>query len=435
MRTGEIIAVGSELLLGGRLDTNSLFLSDELATLGVELRFKSAVGDDERDIVTALRVAVSRAKVVVLTGGLGPTDDDCTREAVAQLTKKPLRRHKEALESLRRRLKIWGRTLSTPQLRQARVPVGADVLPNHVGSAPGFCLMWRGCFVAALPGVPAEAEHMFRTELVPRLKAQVDGKCGRIERRVLHSFGLPEAEVDQALQSVMRRGEDLQYGLLASPLGVSIVLSAYSASDARRGTARLQALDRLERAVRERLARWIYAEGDTTMEQVVGRELAGQGLSLAVAESCTGGLIGHRLTEVPGSSRYLDRVVVSYSNRAKEETLGVPKELIDTHGAVSAEVASAMARGIRARSETDVGLSVTGITGPDGGSDRKPVGLVYIGLDARRPVGDQRVHHAVQEHRFHGNRQAIKLRASQAALNLLRQWLLVRPRTQQPAGR
>lgn len=425
MRCGEIIAVGSELLLGGRLDTNSIFLSDRLAALGVEVRFKVVVGDDETDIVTALRTAVGRADVVLLTGGLGPTDDDRTREAVARLTRRPLRRHQEALRNLRHRLKTWGRAVSAPQLRQALIPSGADVLPNPLGSAAGFSLSWRGCFIAALPGVPAEAEGMFARAVAPRLGTRTPLRLGRIERRVLHTFGLPEADVEGEIAPLVPSGRALRLGLLASPTGVSILLTAVGVSDSRTGVARLEELKRVEHAVRQRLGRWIYADGEATMEQVVGRQLAEQGLSLAVAESCTGGLIGHRLTEVPGSSRYLDRVVVSYSNRAKVDLLGVPEDLIQRLGAVSAEVAASMAQGVRSRGDADIGLSVTGIAGPDGGSDQKPVGLVYIGLDAGGSSGSHKVHRAVQEFRFHGSRQTIKLRAAQAALNLLRQWLLV----------
>jgi nicotinamide-nucleotide amidase len=429
MRCGEIIAVGSELLLGGRIDTNSVFLTDRLAGLGVEVRFKEAVGDDERDIITALRTAIRRADVVLLTGGLGPTADDRTREAVARLTGHRLRRHREALASLRRRLKGWGRAVSAPQLRQALIPSGADLLANPIGSAPGFSLWWRGCFIAALPGVPAEAEAMFMREVAPRLGAAAIQTMERIERRVLHTFGLPEVEVEAKIGNVLPRG--LRLGLLSSPLGVSVLLTAVEVTGTKTGLARLQTLERMERVVRQRLRRWIYADGEQTMEQVVGRHLSERRLSLAVAESCTGGLIGHRLTEVPGSSQYLDRVVVSYSNRAKVDLLGVPEAMIRRYGAVSSEVAAAMAQGVRIQSHTDVGLSVTGVAGPDGGSADKPIGLVYIGLEAAASRDGKSVHRRVQQFRFHGNRHTIKLRASQAALNLLRQWLLVRSSTSQ----
>lgn len=418
VRSGEIIAIGSELLLGGRLDTNSLFLTEQLASVGVEVRFKSVVGDVEADIAAAIRTAARRAKVVVLTGGLGPTRDDCTRHAVAHLTGRPLRRRSEAMASMRRRLAEWGRTPTGPQLRQALIPSGAEVLANPVGSAPGFCLSWRGCLVVALPGVPAEAERTFAGSVAPKLSLD-SAVQERLERRVLHTFGLPESDVEGRLTRVVRAGSGVRLGLLASPLGVTVSLTAW-----REGVSDL---DRLARRARVRLGQSVYAEGTDTMEEVVGRHLAARHVTLAVAESCTGGLVGHRLTQVAGSSAYLDRVVVCYSDRAKVDLLGVPEALIRRHGAVSAEVAAAMACGIRSRSQAGVGLSVTGIAGPAGGTAQKPVGLIFVGLDApgfRGAEGKAGDGSTTREFRFHGDRQAIKLRASQAALEMLRQWLV-----------
>jgi len=424
MKTGEIIAIGSELLLGGRADTNSLFLTDALGTVGVEVRFKSVIGDDERDIASAVRVAAGRASVIVLTGGLGPTRDDRTRRAVARVTGRPLRRHAEALEGIRRRLAAWGRTPSASQLRQALIPRGADMLPNPVGSAPGFCVLWKGRFLAALPGVPVEAERMFTESVMPRLAKEAHAQ-DRTERRLFHTFGLTEAEVDDRLKGLVPPAGRVHVGTLASPLGVTVSLTRCGGLT----SPRLATLERTAEEIRTRLGSALYGEGLETMEKIVGRLLVAGGLTLAVAESCTGGLIGHRLTEVPGSSSYVDRAVVCYSDRAKTELLGVPEDLIRRHGAVSAEVAAAMATGVRVRSGVSLGLSVTGIAGPGGGSDAKPVGLVYVGLAAGGdPLhsAEQRVPVALEtrEFHFHGERQAIKLRASQAALNLLRLWLV-----------
>jgi nicotinamide-nucleotide amidase len=422
VRYGEIIGVGSELLLGGRLDTNALFLTEGLASVGVEVRYKSVVGDDVEDIVTTIRAAVHRADVVVMTGGLGPTMDDRTRQAVARATGRPLRRRAEALEGVKRRLAAWGRVPTEAQLRQGLIPVGAQVLDNQVGSAPGFLLKWRGCQLAALPGVPSEAERMFADVLASKLvRRRVTGKSERIERRVLHTYGILEAELDQKLKELIPPDGSVRLGLLASPLGVAVSLTASGPSVTARG------MDQLVQQVRKRIGASVFAEGADTMEAVIGRHLAGRKVTLAVAESCTGGLIGHRLTQVPGSSTYLDRVAVCYSNRAKIELLGVPESLIRRHGAVSGPVAEAMAKGIRIKSRVDIGLSVTGIAGPGGGTVQKPVGLVFIGLSARRVHGEPGGS-VVKEVRFHGPRDAVKLRASQAALNLLRQWLI------RPAG-
>jgi len=418
--TAEIIAIGTELLIGGRSDSNSLFLANELGKLGIAVRFKSVVGDEQPDIVLALQTAVKRAQVIILTGGLGPTVDDCTREAVAHATGHRLGRRKEALEGMTARLAQWGRQPSKGQLRQAMIPSDAVVLKNPVGSAPGFCLEWKHALIFSLPGVPREMEEMMRQEVVPLLRTAIEssGRTSRapIIRQVFHTFGLAEADVDAKLNGLIPKGAPVDLGLLASPMGVLVSLTTkgnQAAMEKHRDLPQQLASD-----VRSRLGEWLFAEGHDTMEAVVGRELTTQRLTLAVAESCTGGLIGHRLTQVPGSSAYVDRGAICYSNRAKTEMLGVPVDLIARQGAVSKEVAAAMACGIRERANVSVGLSVTGIAGPGGGTESKPVGLVYIGLDdgTGRPI--------TQEFRFHGDRNVIKQRSSQAALDLLRRWLL-----------
>jgi len=418
----EIIAIGTELLIGGRSDSNSLFLADELGKLGIAVRFKSVVGDERQDIVTAIHTAVKRAQVIVVTGGLGPTVDDCTREAVACATGHRLGRRKEALEGMTARLAQWGRIPNTAQLRQAMIPSGATVLKNPVGSAPGFCLTWKKALIVALPGVPREMEEMMRQEVLPLLRtaSESPGRPQRapIVRQVFHTFGLAEADVDAKLKGLIPHGAPVDLGLLASPMGVLVSLTTRGNRSASVKSHGL--MEQLANEVRSRLSDWLFAEGRDTMEEVVGRELTTRGLMLAVAESCTGGLISHRLTQVAGSSAYVDRGAVCYSNRAKTEMLGVPAELIAQHGAVSKEVATAMASGIRERAGVSVGLSVTGIAGPGGGTETKPVGLVYVGLDdgTGPPIA--------REFRFHGDRNVIKQRSSQAALDVLRRWLLDR---------
>ena len=416
----ETIAIGTELLVGGRSDSNSLFLADELGKLGIAVRFKSVVGDERQDIVTVIHTAVKRSHVIVMTGGLGPTVDDCTREAVASATGHRLGRRKEALEGMTARLAQWGRTPNRAQLRQALIPSGATVLKNPVGSAPGFCLTWKKALIICLPGVPREMEEMMRQEVVPLVRAasESSGLLSRspIIRQVFHTFGLAEADVDAKLKGLIPKGASADLGMLASPMGVLVSLTTKGSQSVPEKNRDL--LQKLANGVRARLSDWLFAEGRDTMEEVVGRELTKRRLILAVAESCTGGLIGHRLTQVAGSSVYVDRGAVCYSNRAKTEMLGVPEELIARHGAVSKEVAAAMACGIRERANASVGLSVTGIAGPGGGTETKPVGLVYVGLDdgTGRPIA--------REFRFHGDRNVIKQRSSQAALDVLRRWLL-----------
>ena len=415
--TAETIAIGSELLLGGRMDTNSLFIADRLAACGVELRYKTIVGDDLSDIVAVLKTAARRARVVIITGGLGPTVDDLTREAVAQATGHRLGRRKAALDEMTARLAAWGRTPTKAQFRQAMIPAGAAILSNPVGTAPGFALNWKGTFFAALPGVPREMEPMFRDGVSPHLQAWMSSQraihATPMIRLVLHTSGVPESVVDQKLTGLLPKGSAIQLGIYASPLEVMVSLTG--PETAPEPVTMTQLCD----DARTRLGDIVYGEADDTMESVVGRLLTERQMTLALAESCTGGLIGHRLTQVPGSSAYVDRGIISYSNRAKVDLLGVSAELIARHGAVSAEVAAAMARGIRERSGVSVGLSVTGIAGPGGATETKPVGLVYVGLDGG--PGDA----MTKEFRFHGgDRAVIKQRSSQAALDLLRRWLI-----------
>ena len=416
----ETIAIGTELLIGGRSDFNSLFIADELGKLGIAVRFKSTVGDERQDIVMAIHTAAKRARVIIMTGGLGPTVDDCTREAVAQATGYRLGRRKEALEGMTARLAQWGRRPSSGQLRQAMIPSGATVLKNPLGSVPGFCLRWKKALIISLPGVPREMEEMMWQEVLPLLRAE-NSALGRfprepIVRQAFHTFGLAEADVDAKLKGLIPKGVPVDLGLLASPMGVLVSLTTKANMSAKKISRDI--LQKLADDLRSRLSDWLFAEGRDTMEEIVGRELTKRGLTVAVAESCTGGLIGHRLTQVPGSSAYVDRAAVCYSNRAKTEMLGVPEELIAQQGAVSREVAAAMARGIRERAKVSVGLSVTGIAGPGGATESKPVGLVYIGLDGGtgQPI--------TKEFRFHGDRSVIKQRSSQAALDLLRRWLI-----------
>ncbi|OQW36073.1 MAG: hypothetical protein A4E19_15450 [Nitrospira sp. SG-bin1] len=419
MCTAETIAIGSELLVGGRSDSNSLFIADALAAIGAEVRFKTIVGDDQSDIAEALKTACRRVGIIIMTGGLGPTVDDCTREAVSSVTGFRLARRKEAFESMRARLAQWGRTPNQGQLRQALIPSGAMVLHNPVGSAPGFTLTWRNAIVVALPGVPSEMQAMMMKSVIPFLADQLgrlkQGRPHPITRLVFQTWGLPESDVDAKLKGLIPKRTPVALGLLASPTGVLVSLT----TKAHRSIKEAVLLS-LAEGVRTRLREWIYAEGQDTLEQVVGRLLQQQHQTVAVAESCTGGLIGYRLTQVPGSSSYVERGVLCYSNQSKTDMLGVPASLIEQHGAVSREVAEAMAKGMRDRAGVSVALSVTGIAGPGGATETKPVGLVYIGLDG----GSGAV--MTKEFRFHGDRSVIRQRAAQAALDLLRRWLIAR---------
>ncbi len=420
MTTAEIIAVGSELLLGGRVDTNSLFLSESLAEHGIEVRFKSVVGDDVEDIGVAVTNAVRRARLVLITGGLGPTVDDVTREAVACVTGKPLRLRPRALESITTRLHSAGRAVTANQRRQAFLPTGARLLRNTAGIAPGFAVEWKRCRIACLPGVSHEARRMCAESLLPVLR-RAGLLSSAIETRTIQTFGLLEGEINDRIAGLLPASGAFRLGLLASPLGVSVSLTRSKTVQRKQARKRSvtqaeTSLDALMGAVMTELGPDVVSIDGQTMEEVVGHRLHDRGLTIALAESCTGGLIAHRLTRVAGSSAYVDRGVVCYDNRAKTELLGVSEPLLKKYGAVSAQVAKAMAQGVRKRSHVDVGLSVTGIAGPSGGTGHKPVGLVYVGLATSKGA-------STAAFRFHGERDAITLRASQAALDVLRRWL------------
>lgn len=426
MIKAEIIAVGSELLFGGRIDTNSVFLAELLAEQGIEVRFKTVVGDEIDDMCGALTVASKRATIVLVTGGLGPTVDDLTREAVAKVTGNPLGLRPHALRSIQERFKLARRTVSSNQRKQAFLPTGSDLLRNSAGTAPGFSLKWKRCRIFCLPGVSHEARKMFTESVLPILvKERFVGEG--IESRSLETFGLIEGVIDERIQGIIPESSGVRLGILASPLGVSISLTRehrFNQVKANVGKGKTYEshlpLELYLKELSKNLGSCVYGFDGVSMEEIIGETLTARGLTLALAESCTGGLIGHRLTQIAGSSGYLDRGVVCYSNKAKIELLGVRKSLLVKHGAVSTPVAKAMAQGIRTRSGVDLGLSVTGIAGPGGGTDKKPVGLVYVGLATPKKT-------FTKEFRFYGDRNMVKLRSSQGALDVLRRWLVGLP--------
>jgi nicotinamide-nucleotide amidase len=407
----EIIATGSELLSGGMPDTNSLFLAEELMDLGIATAFKTVVGDDEKDMEETFRRGLERAEVVVITGGIGPTEDDITRKVIAKIAKKRLVLNEDALRAIKAVLAGRGKEYMTANDRQALVPAGARLLQNSVGVAPGFFFEEGGRFIAALPGVPEEMRAMFLEELKPVLAERVGGRVF-LRRRVLRTCGMSESAVNQAVQDILKKGRPA-VGLTAKETGVDIRIVAEESS-----SERAQAeVEKAAAAVRERLGDAIYGVDGQDMEEVVGALLKQRRLKLSVAESCTGGLIGARITNVSGSSEYFERGAIVYGNQAKTEMLGVPEELMKKHGAVSREVAAAMAQGIRRSARTDYGLSVTGIAGPGGGTREKPVGLVYIGLASPQGVRSE-------EYKLLGTRAQIRLKASQLALDMVRRHLI-----------
>jgi nicotinamide-nucleotide amidase len=409
-RAAEIVSVGSELLQGALEDTNGRFLAEVLQGIGIEVAHRSMVGDDRPRIQRVLRQALDRVSVVIVTGGLGPTADDCTREALADVSGRSLVLHVETLQRIEARFARRGTPVPESAKRQAWVPEGFRVLPNAQGTAPG--LLWADAerLVVALPGPPREMRPLF-TELVLPILLETPGTARRIRTRTIRVCGLFESQVEERVRDLFH-ADTPRIGLLARPGEVHVRVTAFGAEE----EVRVQ-LARWEQMVRERLGDAVFAVDEERLEEVVGRLLRLRGQTMAVAESSTGGLMAHRITNVSGSSAYFERGVVAYSDLAKEEILGVPAALIARHGAVSPEVACAMAAGVRRVARADLGIGITGIAGPGGGSAMKPVGLIYIAL--AHAQGEEWC-----EHRFFFGREENKLWGSQMALEMLRRHLL-----------
>ena len=407
----EIIAVGSELLTPDRLDTNSLFLTEELNRLGIEVVRKTVVGDDRSQLRDAFREALGRVELVVSIGGLGPTADDLTRETVAELLGRKLHREESILRGIEARFRRLGRQMPEVNVRQAMVPEGATVLENKRGTAPGLWLETDGHIVLLLPGPPHELKGMFSEQVITRLAKRSSGVC--LVKRELRVTGLAESDIDQRIAPIYQRCTDIKTTLLATPGEIQIHLRVWSADVAAAEKLLGEMVERIALALGENV---FATEGDS-LEEVVARNLILNAATISVAESCTGGLLAERLTSIPGSSSYFLGGVVCYSNDLKSAWVDVPVELIEAKGAVSPEVARALAEGIRRRSGSTLGLGVTGIAGPGGSSPEKPVGTVHIAL--AEPSGGKE-----RSALFPGDRDRIRWQASQAALDMVRRYFL-----------
>jgi nicotinamide-nucleotide amidase len=414
----EIVAVGSELLTPNHLDTNSLFITERLNELGIDLQGKSVAADDRPALKTLVSDALRRTDLLILTGGLGPTDDDLTREVVADLIGQPLEYHPELFEAIEKRFAARG--LRTPEInrRQAMVPRGATVLPNRVGTAPGLWIEHEQTRIILLPGPPRELQPMFERVTQERLLPLAGAT--RLFRRLLRVTGQSESSVEEKMQPLYGRWlaapTRIATTILASLGQIELHLTAMAANPEEAQRALDVAVDEVRRA----LGRDLFSTNGETMQQVVGNLCRSRALRIAAAESCTGGLVMARLTEVPGSSDYVDRGVVVYSNQSKIDLLEISPELIEKHGAVSEPVAEAMARGMARVSGTDLAVGVTGVAGPSGGTPEKPVGMVAI---AAAWVRDGRCDTRARTFNFVGGREMVRFQASQAALDMLRRWL------------
>jgi nicotinamide-nucleotide amidase len=408
----EIIAIGSELLTPDRVDTNSLWLTEQLNAIGVEVRLKTIVGDDELRLEEALRDATRRSEVIIATGGLGPTEDDITRKVFARVLGRPLVLDDRILEDIRDKFRRIGMTMTPNNERQALVLRDAEVLPNPNGTAPGLAVQQKQCLVVLLPGPPREMKPMFTSLIAPRLEKASRGV--RVRKRVLRTAGLGESALDQKISPINCALSNPSTTVQSAPAEVDIHLTARA--DTTEAAEKL--LDDLAERIEDAVYPAVFSHAGESLEEVVGRGLTVKGYTIATAESCTGGLVAKRLTDVPGSSAYFLEGIVSYSNAAKADLLGVEPDLIASRGAVSPEVAESMARGVTSRAGSTIGVGVTGIAGPDGGTADKPVGLVYIAL------ADD-VQAEAKQFTLFGSRVEIRQRASQAALDWVRRRYLL----------
>lgn len=411
MLSAEIIAIGSELLTSTKTDTNSLWLTEKLNEIGIEVKLKTIVGDDAARLEETIRDAVKRSDIVITTGGLGPTEDDITRTVSAKAVGRELVFNEEVLEEVRARFRSFGREMPEINKRQAYIIEGAKVLPNPNGSAVGMSLEIGEKFFIVLPGPPRELKPMFENFVLPELRES----AGEIfvKRKILRVSGLGESAVDEQIAPIYTEYKNVDTSILFNRSEIELHLTAQTTSieEAER------ILEELAGKIIEKLGIAVFATDGETMEEVIGKLLTASGKTLSVAESCTGGLIAERLTEIAGSSAYFIEGAVTYSNESKIRTLEVSREIIEKFGAVSQETAEAMARGMREKADTDYALAVTGIAGPGGGSIEKPVGLVFLAYADKTEIKSIKIN-------LPGDRYLVRWRTSQAALDLLRRQIL-----------
>jgi nicotinamide-nucleotide amidase len=413
MRSGEVISVGTELLLGQITDTNAPYICGRLAEAGIPVYYRQTVGDNLQRIQQAFRLASSRADIIVFTGGLGPTEDDLTKDAVAAVVGVEMKVDEESLAHIETFFARRNRQMTPNQRRQATIPRGARAIPNRWGTAPGVLWEHGATLIAILPGVPREMRGMLDQAVIPHLRERGWTGDQVIRSRTLRTIGVGEGALEEQIRDLIHT-DNPTIAPLAHLGEVHVRITA-------RGTsAEVDAMqEAAEAALRNRLGDVVYGVDDETLEVAIARQLVARKTTVAVAESCTGGLIGHRLSNVPGSSAYFLGGVVAYSNQAKRQLLGVPPTLLEQHGAVSGEVADAMARGVRDRFRADVGLATTGIAGPTGGTPDKPVGLVFVSLADAGGTRTVRANFGEEP-----GREGIKHLTAQSALNMLRRYLL-----------
>ena len=407
----EIVTTGSELLLGQIINTNSAYMAAGLNAIGFDVVYQTTVGDNRNRMRSVLEQALSRADIVITSGGLGPTQGDITKEVCAGIFGRKLYLHEESLDRIKAHFQHIQKEMADNNVRQAMIPEGAVVFKNYAGTAPGVALEDNGRLLVNLPGPPSEMKDMFERSLKPYLEEKY-GFDSVIVSRVLDTFGIGESSLETLIRDLILAQQNPTLALLVRPSGVIIRITAKAPTKQEAD----ELISQMEQEIRARLDKYIYAVDDEDMEDIVGRQLLQRQLTIACAESCTGGLLTSRLTDVSGSSAYVKGAIVSYTNEMKHRELGVSEELLASQGAVCEAVAAAMAEGVALKTGADIGVGITGIAGPGGASDEKPVGLVYIAVAGREGT-------IVKKNIFTGRRKQIKYKTTQTALDMVRHYI------------
>ncbi|MFZ2148923.1 MAG: competence/damage-inducible protein A [Sedimentisphaerales bacterium] len=407
MKKASILSIGNELLSGQTVDTNTTYLCNELLSISIPVVSSYTIGDNMGAIVRALNLAVTDADIVLATGGLGPTDDDLTRQGFAEFLGTELQLQSELLDKIQNFFSRRNLPMSDKNKIQAYIPAGAKAIENTLGTAPGIMAEAKGKLLVALPGVPSEMKRMFTESVLPELQRFAGTQA--VVVRKLKCFGTGESNIAELLGQLMQRRRNPLINCTAKHGVITLTITA-TAKDKDKA---YQMAEKDEKSLRNKLGELVYGTEEQTLAEVVGEKLARQKMTIAAAESCTGGTLAKLLTDIPGASRYFTHGWVTYSNTAKTGELGVPVDLIEKYGAVSEQVAEAMAHGARKKAQTDFAIGITGIAGPSGGTEQKPAGLVYISIDSDNGCD-------TKCYLFSHGRRFIRLRAAKTALNMLR---------------
>ena len=403
-----VICIGNEILLGHINNTNAQYISQYLTNIGIKTSLHVSIPDDHQTISSSIRKSLLDSDIVALTGGLGPTVDDITLECISMALNKKLIFNKKVAEHIRSHFKKRKLKMPKSNLRQALIPEGAKYILNNIGSAPGLIICAGKKVLIALPGVPFEMQDMIEKSVIPYLKKHFLPDL-IIKSRVIKITGLAESVVNEKIEDILKIGGNVQMGIYPHPEEISVKITMTDKSANKVNST----INKIEKNIKSRLGNYIFGFDNEKLEQVIGKLLLKKKKTLSIAESCTGGLLADRITDIPGSTKYFRMGVVAYSNESKNKVLNIPIETIKKHGAVSKQVASLMAKNVRLLSKSDIGIGISGITGPSGGTKKKPVGLVYIAISTKDKT-------LCKESRFLGQREIIKFKTTQAALDILR---------------